>query len=98
MNFPDEYSINNKKYSLEVARYGAADGPIALQVWGDCGPETRLTINLPDFTLGKGEIFTKQSDISWNKPHLEAIGFENTGRVVNYGPFDAMAQVWKFKI
>ena len=96
MNFPDEYSINNRKFSLEVARYGGPNGPIALQVWGDEGPETRLTVNLPDFQLNKGEIFTKQSEISWNRPHLEAIGFKNTGRVVNYGPFDAMAEIWKF--
>jgi len=91
------YSINGRNFSLEVANYGTAKGSIALQVWGDEGPETRLTINLPEFTLGEGEIFTKQSDIHWNKQHLLAIGFENTGRVVNYGSYDSMAEVWKIK-
>jgi hypothetical protein len=91
------YCINHRSFSLEVANYGTANGPICLQVWGDEGPEARLTINLPDFRLSKGEIFTKQSEITWNRPHLQAIGFENTGRVVNYGHFDAMAEVWKIK-
>ena len=96
MDLPTRYKIGDRAFFLEIGNYRDADGPICIQVWGEMGPETRLTINLPDFSLNEGEIFTKDSDIKWNRPHLKTIGFKYTGRIVNYGPYDAKAQVWKF--
>ena len=95
VKLPDTYNIGEQRFSLHVMNYGSPKGPIALEAWGDEGPETRLTINLPDFKLNSGEIFTKKELLKWNKPHLEAIGFKPTGRSVNYGNFDAIAEIWK---
>ena len=95
MNLPETYTIGQQTFRLQVMRYKTPMGPIALEVWGDEGPETRLTINLPEVSLSDGEILTKQSEIRWNKPHLEAIGFKPTGRTINYGYYDAMAEIWK---
>ena len=98
------YEINGKEFTLVVKRYyfssaGHVYEQPALEVWGSEGCECRLTVNLPgqgNVLLEAGQIFVKGSEISWTRPHLEAIGFKDTGRRVPYGNFDSVAQVWEW--
>lgn len=94
------YQIGSSEFHLELKTYVKEDGPIAIQVWGEFGPEVRLTINLPEFMdiLEDNQIFVKHDQIKYARPHLEALGFVDTNKRVMYGNYSSVAEVWELPI
>lgn len=93
------YTINGREFFAVVSRFNTHPHRFHIQIMGDCGPETKLSINLPEFDdlLEHNQIFTKASMINYNESHLKALGFVHTNRNVGYGNFDSVAMIFELK-
>ena len=95
------YTLNGNTYSLEVLTpVGKDDGPVRIQVHGPHGPEVTLTQYIEEYSWSfpQHQILTKGSMLKYSRPHLEAIGFVNTGLQLPVGPYDAFVELWQFPI
>ena len=91
-----EYVLNGNTYTARYGKYN--NGYTGIEVWGDRGPEAKLTLYPNDALmqlLTSNQVYVKQDMIQYNRPHLEVLGYKDTGKRFNYGSFNSVAQVWQ---